>query len=432
VKTAGSHTFAVNATDLAGNTTSRSVTFQVTSVAAAVTASVDSASPRVLAVVNCGGQPASCVSTQAKVLMAAFDYHGISYEIAPDATTFLAKLRENRHNVRMVYRASSSATNAYWELRELTYEGGGLVIVNDGAADSDPKLIDSLGVAMGGKITTVGTLTITAGDLGPARSFTVAGSGIAQTLKATTALAPGKSSKGTVATTNRYGRGRAVTLTLNPEANYNLSMKDLLAQAVRFAAGGAVVAGVPGAPQYVKLQSTLTSPAGPLNFRLDAWTGTGLTPLSDAGTPVTPPRTWSFPLTAPATDVRLMGVTSGLKGTYPVLAELNLVTGGPFLVASGSVDVVVVGSIAELRQAAITATQAIPNGTNDSARAAVLAHLQAVNAAPTTKTACASSIDQTLQATDDLQLISGTAAADARVKCDQLLRALQALYPTLP
>jgi len=432
VTAAGTHTLVVTSIDLAGNSATRSVSFQIQPILAAVTATVDSGSPRVLVVVNCAGKPASCADSQALVLKAALAIGGIPYDIALDGPTFLAKLRENRHNVRVVYRAGSSATNAYWELRELTFEGGGLVVVNDASPDSDPKLIDTLGAAMGGKITSVGTVTISAGDLGPARTLSVAGSGIAQTLKASTALAVGKSSKGTVATTNRYGKGRAVTLTLNPEANVNAAMKDLLIQAVRFAAGGAPVAGVPGAPQYVRIESVLTSPAGPLDFRLDAWTGAGLTPLSDTGQPVVPPRTWSFPLTTAKAEVRSFGVVSGQKGTYPVLAELTLLTGGPRLVAQGSVDVVVVGSIAELKQAAIAAAQAIPAGLNDAAKSAAIAHLNTVNPAPATKAACASSIDQALQAADDLKLIAGTAAVDARVKADQLLRALQALHATLP
>jgi len=401
-------------------------------VQASVTATLD-ATARILAVVNCDGQPATCVPTQSQVLQAALSGAGLSYEIVGDANTFLQRIRENRHNVRILYRSSSSATNSYWELRELTFEGGGLVVVNDASPDSDPKLREPMGITTSGRINTVGAVSITGGDLGPNRTITVAGSGVSQTPQAATAKVVGTTSKGAVATTNRYGSGRAVTLTFNPELNNTAAMRALLVDTVRFAAGGALVPGVPGAPQYVKLQSALATPAGPLDFRLDAWTATGLLPLSDAGAPMTPPRTWTFPLVAGTPAARTLGVSAGQPGTYAVLGELTLTTGQPpRLIASGTVDVTITGSIADLKASAIAATQAVPAGLNDTAKAAALSALQAVDPAPATRAACSASITKALEATDKLKTISGTQAMEARLKTDQLLRALQVLYPTLP
>jgi len=428
----GWHTFEVSASDLAGNTATAAVTFRVVAVQASLTATLDS-TPRVIIVVNCAGQPASCADANAAVLKAALAEAGIQHEVVLDGATFLQKIRENRHNVRVLYRSDSSATNTFWELRELTYEGGGVITVNDASPDSDPKIREIVGVTTSGKITNVGPVSIAAGDLGPARTVTVTGSGVVQTLQSPTATGVGAASKGLVVTTHRYGAGRAVTLTLNPEQNDTAAMKDLLVQSVRFAAGGALVAGVPGAPQYVKLQSELQSPAGPLDFKLDAWTGAGLVPLTDAGAPTTPPRTWTFPLADGAPASRTLGVLSGAKGSYTVLGELGVFTGTTARrVAEAHVDVTITGSITELKQNVITATQAIPAGLNDSAKAAALTALGAVNATPMNKAECEGSITSTLQASDSLKLISGTAATDARVKSAQLLRALQALYPTLP
>jgi hypothetical protein len=295
VSAAGQHTLVVSSTDLADNPASRSVTFRVVAVQATVTASVDQ-SPRVIIAVNCAGQPAGCETGQARVLFAALAGAGIPYDVALDGAAFLAKVRQNRHNVRILYRSGSSATNSYWELRELTFEGGGLVAVNDASPDSDPKIKEPEGVSMLGNVGTVGSVAISAGDLGPARTITVAGPGITQRVDSSTGSAVGKAGKNVVVSTNRYGFGRVVTLTLNPELNDNASMRDLLVQAVRFAAGGALVGGVPGAPQYVRFESALASPTGPLDMKLDGWTATGLVPLSDAGAPVTPPVTWTFPV----------------------------------------------------------------------------------------------------------------------------------------
>jgi hypothetical protein len=426
----GLHVLQVSSTDLAGNSAAKTVTFRVTGVQATVVGSVDS-SARVLVAVNCEGQPATCESAQAGVFLASLAGGGIPYDVALDPTTFLQKVRLNRHNVRVLYRNASSATNSYWELRELTYEGGGLVVVNEGAADSDPKLKETIGVGMLGSIKTVGTVTIAAGDLGPARTLSVAGGGIAQSLTSASATAVGTSSKGTVVTTHRYGSGRTVTLTLNPEANDTAPMRDLVVQIVRFAAGGAIPPGVAGAPQYVRLTSTLTSPAGPFEAQLDAWTAANLVLLSDAGVPTTPPRSWTFPLAAGSPVVQSLAVSSAQKGTYAVLGELGLVTAGslPRLVAQGSVDVTINGSIQELKDAAIAAVAALPSST---ARSNALVHLNAVDPAPPTKPICEAAITETLEAIEDLKTITGTAAADARLRTDQLLRALQVLHATLP
>ena len=431
VAVGGLHLLQVSAIDLAGNTSTQSVSFRVVAVQAAVAATVD-VDPRVIVVVNCSGQPASCADTQARVLFASLAGAGIPYEVALDGTTFLQKVRENRHTVRILYRSGSSATNSYGELRELTFGGGGLITVNDASPDSDPKLKQTIGVSMGGSIKTVGTLTISAGDLGPARSLTVAGSGIAQTLPVSTVTLVGTCTKGTVVSTNRYGGGRAVTLTLNPEANDNAGMRDLLVQIVRFAGGGTVGnlhEALPGVPQYVKFASTLTAPTGPLDMQLDAWTGTGLLPLSDAGTPTTSPSTWTFPLSAGAPVTRSLAVTATQPGAYPVLGELTLRAGTvPRLVSQASVDVVITLSVADLKAQAIAATNVLPPS---SAKTTVLSHLTAVDPNPATKAACDAAISHTVAATDSLIAI-GTAATDARAKTDRLLRSLQALYLTLP
>jgi subtilase family serine protease len=426
VASAGSHRLEVTATDRAGNTALKVVSFTVAALQATLAGALD-ASARVLVALNCADQPVSCRDTQARVLLAALAEAGVPYDVALDGTTFLRKLRENRHNVRVLYRNSSSATNPFWELRELTYEGGGLVVVNDASPDGDPKLKETIGVGMGGG-TSVGTLSIAAGDLGPARTIVVLGNAVKQNVVSSTVTSVGTVGKSVFATTNRFGFGRAVTLTFNPEDNDTASMKDLLVQSVRFTAGGAIPAGVPGAPQFVNFTSALVSPPGPVDMQLDVWTATGLVPLTDAGIPTTPPRTWQFPLAASAPVTRSLGVSSGQKGTYTVIGDLGVPIGDDATpLVHAVVDVTVTGSILELKTAAIAAASAL----NGNAAGNAVAHLNAVEPAPPTRSACDYAISQTLEATEDLKTL-GTTAADARVKTDRLLRALQVLYPTLP
>jgi hypothetical protein len=205
-------------------------------------------------------------------------------------------------------------------------------------------------------------------------------------------------------------------------------MKDLLVQSIRFAAGGAIPAGVPGAPQYVYFTSQLASPAGPVDMQLDAWTAAGLLPLSDAGLPTTPPRTWQFQLAASSPVTRSLGVSSGQKGTYAVIGDLGVRHGdGSTSLLQAVVDVTVTGSILELKNVAIAAASALKGNAAGNA----VAHLNAVEPAPTTRSVCEYAISQTLEATEDLKTL-GTTAEDARVKADRLLRALQVLHPTLP
>lgn len=430
VAAGGYHTLRVDAGDAAGNTSTATVGFTVVVVNATVTASVD-VDPRVVIAVNCAGQPGSCPDTQARVLFGALDGAGIPYEYALDSTSFLQKVRENRHNVRVLYRSSSSATNLYGELRELTYSGGGLIVVNDASPDADPKLRETIGVSSNGGTKSVGAVTFTAGDLGPARTMTVSGSGVMQNLLAATAKVAGTASKGPVATTNRYGSGHAVTLTFNPELNDNASMRDLLVQSVWFAAGAAGTGSgaLPAVPQYVKLASTLSSPPGPIDVQLDAWPGSGLLLLTDAGAQLTPPRTWTFGLSATTPVTQSVSVTASQPGTYPVLGELGVVAGGASkLVAQTSIEIVIAYSISDLKARSIDATTALSSST---ARTNALTELNAVDPNPATKTACDTAIAHAVSASDYLISI-GTAALDARARTDELLRSLQALYKTLP
>jgi hypothetical protein len=433
VWTDGQHTLLVTATDAAGNTATKPVGFRVIAVQAAIAGALDFTTPRVLVVVDCAGQPSSCADTKARVLFAALSGAGIPYDVALDSTTFLQKIRENRQNVRIVYRLSSSATNAYPELRELTFEGGGFILVNDGSPDSDPKLRSIVGITTSGNIKTVGTVNITAGDLGPARSLTLAGSGITQSIADPTAISVGKAGKSTVVSTNRYGSGRAVTLTFNPEANDNAAMRDLLVQAVNFAArydGRLAVLPVPRVPQYVMFTSTLTSPAGPLDFRLEAVTATGLTPLADDGTATTSPRTWTYALSSSTPVVKSLGVlvpqsSANPPPSYRIDASLTLTTGGATQLASlGFIDVQAPPPISALIQDAIAATWAV------GATTAVDELRKVTTPEPSTKVQCDSSIAATLNAANILAPLS--TGADARLKTSRLLRALEALRSTLP
>jgi hypothetical protein len=260
--------------------------------------------------------------------------------------------------------------------------------------------------------------------------LTIAGAGARQSPTDAATTTEATADKGAVATSHPYGSGRAVTLTFDPELNDNPAMRELLVDAIEFAAGGATLAGVANAAQFVQFTSTLAAPAGPLDMELDAWPATSLTIVADGGGSISPPRTWTFPLASGTPVAESLGVTASAKGTYPVLGELSVRQGtSQILVAQTSIDVMIVGSASDLKAAAIAAVSALPAG---GARTSALSALNQVNAQPATKSQCDSAINLTLQATDALKPLTGAQATDARVQVDRLLRSLEVLYATLP
>ena len=106
--------------------------------------------------------------------------------------------------------------------------------------------------------------------------------------------------------------------------------------------------------------------------------------------------------------------------------------GGPSLVASGHVDVVITGNIASLKTEADNSVTAIPPNLNDNAKNDALAKLSSVYAPPATRAQADQSITATITAAADVTSIAGQEAIDARVKIDALLRALEVLSITLP
>jgi hypothetical protein len=182
-------------------------------------------------------------------------------------------------------------------------------------------------------------------------------------------------------------------------------------------------------PQYVKFTSTLASPAGPLDFQLAASTAAGLTPLADDGTATTSPRTWSFSLASGIPVAKSLGVLVPQSAANPlpyyrIDAGLTLTTGGgPELVSATFIDVQAPPPISVLWSEARTAAAAV------SATAAT--QLDGVTRPePTTKADCDTSITAAVNTATTLSGL--TNGADARLKTDRLLRALQALRPTLP
>jgi len=430
----GTHALIVTAADAAGNTATTSLTFRIDAIDATLAVSLDSR-PRVLVGLNCGGQPASCQNTQAGFLLSVLAGAGIPYDVALDTRTFLNKIRGHFYNVRVLYRTGSSDSGTYDELRETTYAGSGLVIVNDASADNDPKLSPVIGLSFGGTIKSVGTVAIAAGDLGAARTVTVTGGGISETKLAAGANGIGTttSSRYVVITTYRYGAGRTATLSFNPEASATQAMKDLLLSVVQFAAGGAIPAAVPGSPQHIQFTAHLNAPAGPLTFDVSGTPATGLTLVSAPGITSTSPPTWALSLEAGYTVMEGMTVQTSTPGTYPVYGELDYTgAGGPSLVASGHVDIVIAGNIASLKTEAINAVTAIPPNLNDNAKNDALAKLSSVYAPPTTRAQADQSITATITAASDVTSIVDQEAIDARVKIDALLRALEVLSITLP
>lgn len=428
VATSGTHLLSITARDAAGNSASLTARFEVTSSSATLSIRYDDA-PRVLVALDCGGV-ASCASTTAELLLTTLDHAGVAYDVALDRDSLRALFRSFRHNVRILYLSQSAESSLFRELREATFAGGGLIVVNDVPADADPSLVAAQGASVNGKIRSLGKVSLAASDLGAAGSVTIDGAGIVQAIHGATPV--GTTSSGAVVlSTYPYGTGRTVTLTLNPEqASTVQPMSELLLSAVRFVAGSGRPAMVPGVPAYLELVAALTGP-GSSSFRLDATIPAGMTvldaPLSTGGTSPS----WLFTLDTSQSVDRSLVVTSRTPGNYSVEAVLTAIGAGE--VAHAGLDLSVAATAGELRDRAVAAVNAIAvSGADVLLESDALSNLSAVNPSPTTQRDAQQSIGHVLHAIDGVLAMSAPSAADARAPLDALLRALEVESVTLP
>jgi hypothetical protein len=425
VSAPGLHVLAVTASDAAGNVGEAVVRFEIVEVEATLAIGHDRGPRALVWLDGCRGR--SSRDRESTALLAALDGAGIPYDVATNASAYLDLLRTQRHNVRILYRLGSSEPDAYEETGELTWSGGGLVVVNQPPADDDPKLADALGVRMGG-LTALGKVRLAAGALGPDRTLRLDGKGVVQRLAGATAEAT-TCDGDVVLSTHAYGDGRAATFTFDPEANADVpGLAEVLVAAVRWAGAAGRPSAVPGAPQFLGIDAGLTS-AGSFDFRLVADVPSGLEVVSAPLSLTDDPPTWAFTLAAGEEAHRTLVVRAQEAGTYPVTSSLSFsYAGSSFLAASTSFDVAIPRAIETMLADATFSVAAL----SDANRGAALSHLAAVTLPPATRKEAERSIRHVLHAAELVASMRDPLAPAARRDVDALLRALELASIALP
>jgi hypothetical protein len=155
------------------------------------------------------------------------------------------------------------------------------------------------------------------------------GRGVRQQLN--DAVSAGTIAGDTVVTTHTYGRGRAATITFDPEANPSTAMANLLVGAVRYAA----TADRPNdAPRYVRFDMASASQAS-VDVKLVASLG-GLVLVSAPGAVIQSPPTWTLTLSPGQTANRTLIVNGVSPGTYHVDGTLSYLYGGAYYPAANA------------------------------------------------------------------------------------------------
>jgi subtilase family serine protease len=442
VSGAGQHTLAVTATDAAGNNAAVQTAFTIRSAQATLTAAFDS-TPRVLIGLDCksGGSCGShsgggCSSSagnckndscagKVAFLLDTLQQAHIPFDVAENSSDFLELLRAHRHTVRVLYEFSSSEDEPSEELREATFAGGGLVVVNASPPDNDPKLADVLGATTLGFVRYLGNVSFASGELGASRTLPLLGTGASQRLVGATAV--GKAGSNVVLSTQHYGSGRAALVTFDPQANSTTAgMADLLLSLVRFASSGSRPQPVAGAPQYLTFGTQLLS-QGPANMQLATAMPQGLSVVDAPQAASKSPPTWNFTLSTNQAESFSLVVTGSSAGTYPIDSILYFSTSqGRVPAATASVDVSLPLSTVTLQAQAIAAVKALSASSCDKQRRdRALQYLAAIHMPATCALGAEQNIQYALEVIEEVRAMSSSGVDATRLQLDALLRACE-------
>jgi hypothetical protein len=359
----------------------------------------------------------SCQLAEAAFLLNTLDAAAIGYDVAADPAEFVQLFRTHRHRVRVLYRGHPSEDRTDEELREATWAGGGLVVVNGKSSDV-PKLEEALGARMSSTMQSLGTLSMSEGVLGPERTIDLTGRGVAQRLLG--ASSQGRARGRTLVSTHQYGSGRAVTITFDPEAVPTPAVADLMVRAVVWAGGGERGVLVPGEEQELLLNAG-SGMYGSNEFVLTAHPGPGLEVRGEE--PV-----WTFSLGQGEALAQGLTVTATDPGTYRVDATLAVRhTGATYEAMTVGIELTWPKAAAELKADAVAEVAVLDGCT----RGRVLSHLLGIDPTPESRREAESSI------ADAVDALEGLAAAEAqgelaRTKVSALLRALEIQFTYLP
>ncbi len=415
VSAAGVHQLIARGTDRAGNSTTVTANFTISSASsgnidadAAVTANVLIASEA-----SCSGTP---------FLKSTLTTAGIRFTEVHGREAWLTALRTGRYNVVVLYRPEpSEAGTVFEELRENVAAGVGLVMIKS-HPDAMPKVQPALGVTFNGKRTGATSVTLAA-PLGTASVVPMIGDSVKMTLG--TATGAGTSSKGDkVGAVNTYGAGHVVTLSWDTEAKTSAALASLYLASVDYAnpdeplmvAGGAL-----------SLHAQLSAQTAG-DYRVDMTLPTGVTfldstPARDSGSLLR----WSKTLALNA----LFKLDALLRlpetpGTYTVTVTELFRQGGVYQpIGSSTADFVVDMNPEELRLELIADLQALSlSGSNASNRNAAVQKLQAL--AGLTPAQAATAIGNILTAATKVASITGVNVTPIRVDLGRLLRIWEA------
>lgn len=448
VSTAGEHALAVVASDKAGNSTTEEVRFRISLQHLALDVAPDEV-PRVLVAVDgeCGCERDHDEDgpdehgdghhrhddrdSAAPVLVGALRAAGMRVELACGDHEFLERLRTFQHRVIVLYGADPDEHEHLAELREAVWAGTGLVYVDgSGEDDANPVLAPALGWRSGREVRHLGVVTMPASALGPARSVPVEGRGLAQRLDEA-AAAGLTATQQVVVSTHSYGRGRVVSLTLDPELTQTTAMAEVLVDSVRLAATGEPVRLVAGGAVAARLRVTLDC-SDPVSCRLVAFATPESAILEAAEAITLDPPTWDFSAMPGDVVERRLLLAPQSGASTSLEAALSCTTFGRALpevtatLALGSAPLA-----GDLLRDAIVSVQAL-GGRGHSERSSVLRHLSEVDPNPTSRHSAERSIEHALHAIEGLLRMERTDIGEARAAVDDLLRSLEIASTQLP
>jgi subtilase family serine protease len=435
----GSHTLAVSARDLAGNSSSQSVSFTVQANTVTITGSgQENPQKRALVGFSCrfhGCFGRSCPPSTPE-LNAALAQANLQADVADNPADFQNLLRENRYQVLVLYQPDDLGFGGELgkEITEHIHEGVGLLVIRNSPAQCT-DLEDVLGVKTLGTLQHVSNVSVTSA-LGSAGSLSASGDLVFLQLNSAQAGATAlqNHSTRTVASVNSYGAGQAILLGWDTETVGSQRMIDVIASALGLASSGPT-------PERVSLSvaEALTSVTNQLTqsqgIRLTATLPSGATFLFGTPTPLsTSPPTWLATLTALQSSTFDLGIRlPDSSGTDLVSLELDQKVGGNFTpLSTFSVPFSVPETGAQLLSDAESQLQnLVVNGLDVHERNEALSALQQIHNPPVRLSDAETQIEHVLDAIGETREIQHASTDQVRTTLDALLRFQENQYSNL-
>jgi hypothetical protein len=437
VTISGQHTLSVSAKDLAGNSSSQSVSF---SVQANTVTSSGQENPQKRALVGFSCRFNGCFGRNCPPstpeLNAALAQANLQADVATNPADFQNLLRENRYQVLVLYQPDDLGFGGELgrEITEHVHEGVGLLVIRNSPAQCS-DLEDVLGVRTLGTLQHISSVSVTS-TLGSAGSLSVSGDLVFLQLNSALAGATAlqNHSTRTVASVNSYGAGQAILLGWDTETIRSQRMIDVISAALNLASSGPT-------PERVSLSvaealTTVTNLLGQSqDIRLTATLPTGASFLFGSPTPTTTsPPTWLATLTAQQSSTFDLGIRlPDSSGTDLVSLELDQKVGGNFTPLS---TVSVPFSVPETGAQLLTDAEGqlqnlVVSGLDAHERNDALSALQQIHNPPTYLFDAEVQIEHALDAIEETREIQHVSTDQVRTTLDALLRYQENQYSSL-